>query len=59
MRDDILKFNPGFVGYYIVKYDEEDYQKISKRLQEDHTVSYWDFLRKFYDLAYRKRVICK
>lgn len=40
MRDDILKVNPGFVGYYVVKYDEEDYQKISKRLQEDHTVSY-------------------
>lgn len=40
MRDDILKFNPDFDGYYIVKYDEDDYDRIGKSLQADHTVNF-------------------
>lgn len=41
MDEDILKFNPESVGYYIVKYDDQEYKKIAARLLENHKVSNW------------------
>ncbi|GFX11190.1 hypothetical protein TNCV_4424491 [Trichonephila clavipes] len=36
-EDDIVHFNPGFVGFYVVKYDPLDWAKLGKRLLTNHT----------------------
>ncbi|CAL1297547.1 unnamed protein product [Larinioides sclopetarius] len=36
MKEDVVKFNPGFIGFYIVKYDSDDWQRLGKKLLEDH-----------------------
>ncbi|GIX90473.1 hypothetical protein CDAR_74672 [Caerostris darwini] len=35
-NDDVLHFNPGFVGFYVVKYDSHDWARLGKRLINDH-----------------------
>ncbi|KAF8765157.1 Glutamyl aminopeptidase like protein [Argiope bruennichi] len=36
-KDDVIHFNPGFVGFYIVKYDLHDWARLGKRVLNNHT----------------------
>ncbi|GFS55864.1 glutamyl aminopeptidase [Nephila pilipes] len=36
-EDDVVHFNPGFVGFYVVKYDSLEWAKHGKRLLSNHT----------------------
>ncbi|GFW97489.1 glutamyl aminopeptidase [Trichonephila clavipes] len=38
MKDDVVKFNPGFIGFYVVKYDDADWKRLGKKLIENHEV---------------------
>ncbi|KAG8184338.1 hypothetical protein JTE90_005356 [Oedothorax gibbosus] len=34
--EDVIKFNPDFVGFYIVKYDSFEYAKLGRKLRQNH-----------------------
>nr|XP_042907730.1 uncharacterized protein LOC107439767 isoform X3 [Parasteatoda tepidariorum] len=34
--EDVVKFNPDFVGFYVVKYDSKDYSRLGKKLMDNH-----------------------
>ncbi|GBM61795.1 Glutamyl aminopeptidase [Araneus ventricosus] len=36
-KDDAVHFNPGFVGFYIVKYDSHDWARLGRRILSNHT----------------------
>ncbi|GIY10547.1 glutamyl aminopeptidase [Caerostris extrusa] len=36
LKDDVVKFNPGFIGFYVVKYDFSDWEKLERTLLENH-----------------------
>ncbi|GFS49299.1 endoplasmic reticulum aminopeptidase 2, partial [Nephila pilipes] len=38
LEDEVVKFNPGFIGFYIVKYDDADWKRLKQKLIENHEV---------------------
>ncbi|XP_054706486.1 uncharacterized protein LOC129216302 [Uloborus diversus] len=61
LKDDALKFNPNFVGFYVVKYDDSDWEKLYHKMRENHedlsVTDRYNLLHDAFILAETNRII--